>query len=381
MRILFSSLGSHGHTFPLVPLAVAASELGHDVTFVTTDTFADALTAQGIEHVTGGMDMLEAFELGNASPAARKTKDFDPRRVSAVFGSILARRHAADLAPIIVDRKPDLVVHEVANVGVALAARAAETPAVCHSFGKYWLPSGPLADIRLHLAEVAAEYGVEVPDGDVMRFGNPYLDICPPSLQDPDFLATATDRISLRPVPFAEPGGLPSWVLEHREPLVYLTLGTAFATVGVLRTAIEGLAGLGAKVLVAVGPTVEVDALGDVPDNVVVVPWLPQADLLPYADLVVHHGGAGTTMGTLGAGVPHLVLPQGADQFGNAAMVTDAGLGDRVLGAEVTAEVIAAKAHRLLTDDAVRDAARAMADEVAAMPSPHDVAGALLDYA
>ncbi|WP_461124482.1 glycosyltransferase [Saccharothrix stipae] len=364
-----------------MPLAVAARDLGHDVTFVTTDKFAQALTAQGIEHVPGGMDMLEAFELGNASPAARKAKDFDPRRVSAVFGSILARRHAADLAPIILDRKPDLVVHEVANVGVALAAKAADTPAVCHSFGKYWLPSGPLEDIRLHLAEVAAEYGVEVPDGDVMRFGNPYLDLCPPSVQDRDFLATTTDRVPLRPVQFAEPGGLPSWVLDHREPLVYLTLGTAFGTAGVLRTAIEGLGALDAKVLVSTAMAVEVDDLGELPDNVVVRAWLPQGDLLPYADLVVHHGGAGTTMGTFGAGVPHLVLPQGADQFANAAMVTEAGLGDRVLGAEVTPEVIAAKARRLLTDDAVLDAARAMADEVAAMPSPHDVAGLLPDYA
>ncbi|MGW4111386.1 glycosyltransferase [Actinosynnema sp. NPDC004786] len=364
-----------------MPLAVAARELGHDVAFVTTDRFAPTLTAQGIEHVTGGMDMLEAFELGNAGPAARKEPDFDPRRVSAVFGRILASRYAADLAQVIADRKPDLVVHEVANVGAAVAAKAAGVPAVCHSFGRYWKPSGPVADIRRHLAEVAAGYGVEVPDGDVMRFGNPYLDLCPPSVQDRDFLATATDRVPLRPVQFAEPGGLPPWVLDHREPLVYLTLGTAFTTAGVLRTAIDGLAALGVRVLVSTSMLVGVDELGDLPDTVTVRAWLPQGDLLPHADLVVHHGGAGTTMGTFGAGVPHLVLPQGADQFANAAMVTEAGLGDRVLGAELTAEVVAAKARRLLADDAVRDAARAMADEVAAMPSPHDVAGVLLDYA
>ncbi|QQQ73602.1 glycosyltransferase [Saccharothrix sp. 6-C] len=381
MEILFSSLGAHGHTFPLMPLAIAAREQGHDVTFATTGTFARALTARGIEHVAGGMDMLDAFELGNASPAARKAKDFDPRRVSRVFGSILARRHVADLVPIIVDHKPDLVVHEVANVGVALAAKVTGVPAVCHSFGRYWRPSGPMEDIRLHLAEVAAEYGADVPDGDVMRFDNPYIDICPPSVQDPDFLATATDRILLRPVPFAEPGELPPWVLEHREPLVYLTLGTAFATVDVLRTAIEGLRALKAKVLVSTAMVVRAGELGDVPDNVVVREWLPQGDLLPYADLVVHHGGAGTTMGTFGAGVPQLILPQGADQFGNAAMVTGAGAGDQVLGAELTAEVIADKARRLLADDAVRDAARAMAAEVAAMPSPADVASVLPDYA
>ena len=117
------------------------------------------------------------------------------------------------------------------------------------------------------------------------------------------------------------------------------------------------------------------------PDNVVVLPWVPQADLLPHVDLVVHHGGSGTTMGTFGAGVPQLVLPQGADQFNNAEMVTEAGLGDQLLGDDVTAEAIAAKARHLLTDEAVLGAARAIAAEVAAMPSPHDVARTLPDYA
>ncbi|NUT46500.1 MAG: glycosyltransferase family 1 protein [Saccharothrix sp.] len=381
MRILFSSLGSHGHTFPLVPLAIAAREVGHDVTYVTTETFASTLTAQGVEHVAGGMDMLEAFLLAKAGPADRKAKDFDPRRVSSVFGSILARSYAADLTPIIADRKPDLVVHEVANVGAGLAARAAGVPAVCHSFGKVWRPSGPLGDIRLHLTEVAADFGVDLPDGDVMVLGNPYVDICPPSVQDPDFLASATDRIPLRPVPFAEPGELPPWVLDHREPLVYLTLGTAFGNATLLRTAVDGLAALDARVLVSTGPTVRPDELGELPDNVVALSWLPQGDLLRHADLVVHHGGAGGTMGCYSAGVPQLVAPQGADQFDNAATVTAAGMGDQVLGEEFTAEVIAAKARRLLTDDAARDAARAMAAEVAAMPSPHDVAGVLPDYA
>ncbi|MGM1060109.1 glycosyltransferase [Saccharothrix sp. Mg75] len=381
MRILFSSLGSYGHAYPLLPLAIAAREVGHDVTFVTTAPFARAVTAHGIEHVTGGMDMLAAFELAGAGPAARKSPDFRPERVSEVFGSILPRRCAADLAPIIVDRKPDLVVHEIANPGAGLAAKAAGVPAVCHSFGRMWRPTGPPEALRGNLAEVAADLGVDLPDGDLMPLGNPYLDICPPSVQDPAFPVSPTEVVPLRPVPFSEPGELPSWVREHREPLVYLTLGTAFGTADVLRTAIAGLAVLGTRVVVSTGRSVEVGALGDVPDNVLVRPWLPQADLLPHVDLVVHHGGAGATLGTFGTGVPHLVLPQGADQFSNADAVTAAGLGDQVLAADLTAEVITAKARRLLTDEAVRAAVAAMAEEVAAMPSPHDVARALPEYA
>ncbi|GAA1293389.1 glycosyltransferase [Saccharothrix xinjiangensis] len=381
MRILFSSLGSHGHTYPLVPLAIAAREVGHDVTFVTRAPIARVAAAHGFDHVPGGMDMLAAFHLANASPADRKTPGFRPERVSGVFGSILPRSCAADLAPIIADRKPDLVVHEIGNPGAGLAARVAGVPAVCHSFGRMWRPTGPPEVLRANLAEVAAELGVDLPDGDTMSLGNPYLDICPPSVQDPGFAIPHAEVVPLRPVPFSEPGELPPWVREHREPLVYVTLGTAFGDAGVLRTAIAGLAALAARVLVSTGPSVAVGELGEVPDNVAVRSWLPQAELLAHVDLVVHHGGAGGTMGTFASGVPQLVLPQGADQFSNADVVTAAGLGDQVLAADLTAEAVAAKAHRLLTDPAVLDAARAMAAEVAAMPSPHDVALALPEHA
>ena len=381
MRILFSSLGSHGHTFPLLPLVIAAREVGHEVTFVTTAPFASVITGYGADHVAGGMDMLAAFDLADAGPAARRKPDFRPERVSKVFGSILPRSYAADLAPIIADRKPDLVVHELANPGAGLAARVAGVPAVCHSFGRMWRPTGTPEALRAHLSEVAADLGVDLPDGDLMSLGNPYLDICPPSVQDPEFPASPMVLVPLRPVPFSEPGDLPPWVLEHRKPLVYLTMGTAFGDLGVLRTTITGLAELDVRVLVSAGPSVPADALGDTPDNVVVRQWLPQADLLPHTDLVVHHGGAGTTMGTFATGVPHLVLPQGADQFSNADVVTAAGLGDQVLAADLTAEVVTAKARRLLTDEAVAAAVEAMAAEVAAMPSPVDVARGLSRYA
>ncbi|KOX25965.1 glycosyl transferase [Saccharothrix sp. NRRL B-16348] len=364
----------------MLPLAIAARELGHDVTYFTGAAFANALTSHGIEHIVGGMDLREAFAIANGGDAEVKPQDADPDRIAAAFTSVLPRSFAADLAPVIAEHKPDLVVHELGNPGAGLAAKVAGVPGLCHSFGRMWQADEFAASTRGHLLAVAADLGVEIPEDDLMGLGNPYIDICPPSVQQPEFLASATKRIPLRPVPFAEPGELPPWVLEHREPLVYLTLGTAFGEAGVLRTAIDGLAAVGTKVLVAAGPTVDVNALGELPDNVVVLPWVPQADLLPHVDLVVHHGGSGTTMGTFGAGVPQLILPQGADQFANAAVVTEAGLGDQLLGADVTAEAITAKARHLLADEAVLGAARAIADEVAAMPSPRDVAATLPDY-
>ncbi|MFE2753032.1 glycosyltransferase [Actinosynnema sp. NPDC059335] len=381
MRILFSSLGLYGHTYPLLPLAIAARELGHEVAFFTGAAFERTLTSRGIEHVVGGMAPREAFEIAIGRTLPGTPREADPERIAYTFASVLPRSFATGLAPVLADRAFDLVVHEFGNPGAGLAAKAAGVPALCHSTGRMLQEPEFAEPARRHLAELAAELGVEVPERDTMVLGNPYLDICPPSLQNPEFAASPTRRAPLRPVAFSEPGELPSWVRDHREPLVYLTLGTLFGAEGVLRTVVEGVAALGAKVIVSVGPRTEVGALGELPDHVVALPWVPQADLLPHVDLLVHHGGAGTTLGGFAAGVPQLVVPQAADQFGNAELVAEAGLGDRLVGADVTSEAVTATAERLLADEAVRAAARAIADEVAAMPSPHDVARALPDHA
>jgi len=210
-----------------------------------------------------------------------------------------------------------------------------------------------------------------------------HIDICPPSLQDREFVA-AEDRIELRPVPYSAPAALPSWVGRRTSrPIVYLTLGTAFGTPELLTTAIEGLARLDVRVVVAAG-RVRPDQLGDVPDNVTVQPWVAQADLLPHVDVVVHHGGSGTTLGALAVGAPQVILPKGADQFANADAVGAAGAGVLLLPDELSADAIAGHTQKLLPrhgHGGHRDAARAIAEEIARMPSPDQVARRLPEHA
>jgi MGT family glycosyltransferase len=230
------------------------------------------------------------------------------------------------------------------------------------------------------LLEFVAELGISLPNGQHYGLGSPYVDIFPPSLQDLAHL-WEVDRIPMRPTPFAEPGELPAWVMEHEKTLVYLTFGTAFANPDLLRTAIAGLSGLDAEVLVASGPLVHPSALTDVPGNVHVLPWVPQADLLAHADLVAHHGGSGTTVTAMTHGVTQLVLPQGADQFRNAELVATAGLGAQLAGEQFTAEAVHEAARKLLGDNEVHAANAAIAAEIAEMPHPADVVPKLVEIA
>ena len=335
MRLLFASLASVGHTYPLIPLAIAARDAGHEVHFAAGEAVHEPLAANGLR----------------------------PFRPADSFYEI----YAEDLQPELARLQPDLVVHEWGLPGAAVAAHRAGIPGIWHGFGRM-IPEG---------------IGLEVPTKNAEAPGRPHVDICPPSLQDKEFLATG-DRIELRPVPYSAPAALPEWGGRRgSRPLIYLTLGTAFGTAELLTTAIVALARLDVLVLVAAG-RVGPERLGDLPDNVTVRAWVPQADLLPHVDVVVHHGGSGTTLGALTVGAPQLFLPQGADQFANADAVSAAGAGLRLLPQELGVDAIAEHARNLLPRHGHaghRDAARVIAEEIARMPSPDEVARRLPEYA
>lgn len=379
---MFTSLASHGHLYPLIPLAVAARAAGHEVAFATAEDFHPVLDKAGLRPVKAGLTIYQAFASQYAGdPAQRRREASDEEMnevIDRVFGRVLPERFVADLGALFERERPDLVVYEVGNSGGAFAAMKAGIPAMGHGFGRV-SKDGLMTEIRGALDDYAAELGIT--GGDRPSWGNPFVDICPPSVQSPEFVARAR-RLPLRPVGWSEPGDLPAGVVDRQRPLVYLTLGTTpMSQAHILTSAITGLAALDADVLVATGPSVDVASLGEVPANVRLEAWVPQSELLPHVDLVVHHGGSGTTMGAFSAGVPQLVLPQGADQFTNAEAVAAAGVGERLLGAAVTAEAVREGARRLLADSAVADAVREVAAEVAAMPSPDEVAAQLPGYA
>ena len=79
--------------------------------------------------------------------------------------------------------------------------------------------------------------------------------------------------------------------------------------------------------LVTIGRAADPAELGPLPANVHVERWVAQASVMPHAAAMVAHGGAGTTLAALTAGVPLVLLPQSADQPINARRVAELGAG------------------------------------------------------
>jgi len=159
---------------------------------------------------------------------------------------------------------------------------------------------------------------------------------------------------------------------------------------GVYRTLLAAVQGTQARVLLTVGRRLDPAALGPVPAHVHVETWIDQARVLEHADLVVCHGGSGTALAALAAGVPLVVVPVFADQFENARRIAAAGAGVVVEGAHEAqldarrligvgaAPRVARAIDAVLENASYRRRARSIAAEMAAAPTAQEVLGLLL---
>ena len=90
---------------------------------------------------------------------------------------------------------------------------------------------------------------------------------------------------------------------------------------------------------------------GPLPANVHVEQWWPQADVMPHAAAMVGHGGSGTTLAGLAAGVPMVVVPLFADQPYNAARVEAIGAGIALEGGPAAVAGLADALRQVLDGD------------------------------
>ncbi|MFD2797212.1 macrolide family glycosyltransferase [Promicromonospora vindobonensis] len=362
--IAFLNIGMHGYVNPTLPVVAELVRRGHTVIYHSSPAFAGPLEAAGAKvHLYSGPDQ----------PA------LDPPIPLAMLGGLA--QTAVDLLPsVLADlraARPDLVVHGAACPWGAVVARelgvpAASTfttfafnrqvPSPCRASGELLAA----AAARPHLARGylrarrALRRGYDtsgLPLIDLMnareplnlvftsRSFQPGADAFGPSYR---FVGAS---VGARPT---DPAFAPDRLAG---PVLYASLGTVFdAKPALLRSFVTALAPLGRTVVLATGHT-DPAVLGPLPDHVVARRSVPQLQVLSQAALFVTHGGMNSVNEAMQAGVPTLVVPQGADQPLVARRVTELGAGLTVSTEDATAERVNALARRLLDEPHFREAA------------------------
>jgi UDP:flavonoid glycosyltransferase YjiC (YdhE family) len=378
MRVLITSTGGAGHVHPMVPIALALRDAGHEVRWATSTDAAPTLERAGIDLAPCGIGLAERAaklfagwpDVLHKPPRARRAA-----LLPALFSALSVERMFDDLIELTDPWRPDIVLHEPCEFAAAPLAEHLGIPHVTVGFGRF-LPADLLSPAPTEIAELWARVGHDVPV-DLGLEAHAYLHPLPPSLEPAD-----GPNVSLmRPLGFDGNGTVADSGVDaptRPRPGVYVTYGTEFGRMAPWRAILDGLGTVDADVLVTVGGLVDPADLDPIPANIRVDRYVPQHVAIRDADLVVSHGGSGAMLGALGAGLAQLVLPFAADHFENADMLTDAGLARSIEPEDVDAGSIARAVTGLLDDPTVTDGAREVAVELAAMPAPAELVPVLM---
>jgi MGT family glycosyltransferase len=146
-------------------------------------------------------------------------------------------------------------------------------------------------------------------------------------------------------------------------PLVLGALSSTFQNqAACLQHVADALATLPVRGVITTGPAIDPATLS-APGNVSVMATAPHREILRHAALVVTHGGHGTVIKALAAGVPLVMLPHGRDQSDTAARVVARAAGIAI-ARTATAQTIAETIRRVLEQESSRDSARRLGDMI-----------------
>jgi len=383
MRILFSTTGGTGHLIPLLPFAAACRDAGHEVRIATQRARAPVVERAGFTPAPFDDPPEAAWLAARGEIARMPMEQANARMTRDVFYGINARAALPGLLATMETWAPDVVAFEPAEPAAPLAAERYGIPSVCVTYilaaTASW--ARPFAAVAADALRGAACLEPD-PGGERIR-ATPSLTATPPSL-DAGSDEAAPHRFRTEAATDGAP--LPDWWPGNRDPLVYVTFGSVASELppfaSLFRDAIAALTPLRARLLVTTGKDFDPASLGPLPPNVHAERWVPQADVLGHAAVMVGHGGYGTTLGALAHGVPQAILPLFAiDQHFNARSVAAAGAGIALDGAPRMAfqppgsDLLAAlpgAVERLLADASFAAAAGRVAEEMAWLPPVAD---------
>ena len=390
MRVLLTVQPAMGHLHSVLPVAHALKNRQHEVVFATARSFCPQVEARHFQAIPAGLDWLES-EAERSFPHLR---DLPPEArhfafLTDVFADVAALEMSRALLDIARTWRPDVILRSVFEFAGCVVAERLGLPHATVGGGLFHHSRALEPLIQDQMAYLRSVHQLAPYPALDMLYPHLYIAQVPACYEFPDVTLPPSYR-AIRPTFDSAPGEtLPAWIERLPErPTVHATLGTVFNRAPeIYRAILAGLRDEPINLILAIGRDQDPAQYGPQPDNVYIERFLPHTLLLPHCDLIIGHGGANTTLQTLGHGLPLLIIPLSAEQPFHAARCADLGVGLvlRQPGAAaplhmdtacptLSPDTIRESVRELLDNPTFRDKARSVQAEIAALPEPAQAA-------
>ncbi len=396
-------MGSWGDLFPTIGLAKAMAERGHAVRLATTSAYASLVEDEGLPFVPAGPRFgPEEFAGDPAILDGRQGgyAGFLHLFRTVVFPNLIS--WVEDLRGSLEDA--DLLVSHPTVLASPIAAELTKTRWATFSVfpglipsehtlpsaTRVRLPEGPVGRAMCRGAWRTARWNIRRsfdPAVDAARLavglprtrdalflpinsGNSYLvgasprvvhapPDWPPNVQLTGFFAWDAPRS------YSPPAGLHEFFDAGPAPIL-ITLGGSSAVdpQQFYPNAVQATRRLGHRALVLSGPTPEPIRFDSSPDAYV-LPFAPLSQTAPRCLAAIHHGGIGTTLGLLAAGLPQVIVPRGFDQPQTALRMSRLGVATITPWDRASAPALERDLAKLLGTDGYRHRASTIATRLA----------------
>lgn len=334
-KIAFFCIPAHGHTNPMLPVAAELVRRGNRVRFYSFNEFGEKIKATGAEYISCDAFLPELTEqeeagLKNVSTTELTVQDI---RITLSMDAFLDEEFHTF--------QPDVVYTDSVCFWGKLNAWKHKVPMVVststfafNQMSSQYMKNTPgeLADVIFGLPRVSRElkklepYGYKVKGVfSLIQNDNSTDTIVYTSRGFQPFEESFSDHYAfVGPSVFSS--ALPD--KEKERPLIYISMGTVINDrPDFYRKCIEALKDMNADVVISCGNAVSREALGELPDNVQVFPYVDQLAILSKADAFITHCGMNSVSESLYMAAAMILYPQTSEQKAVARRVTEIGAG------------------------------------------------------